>query len=190
MQNCIIVHGMPLKDMYYDPTTASPSNYHWIPWLQKQLIIRNILTQTPEMPRPFEPNFQDWKATLEQFSISEDTILIGHSGGAGFIARWLSEQKDIRVNQVILVAPWLDLDKQRTGNFFDGTVDPAIASRTKKLSMIYADNDDAIILKSVELIKQTVENIHVKELQGLGHFSHWDMPSPEFPQLLEELDLK
>ena len=187
MKNAIIIHGMPLKQMFYDETTASPSNYHWLPWLQKQLIIREIDTQTPEMPRPFEPDYIQWSKMFERFEITEDTLLIGHSGGAGFLCRWLSENKNIRVGQVVLTAPWLDLQRQRTGNFFDFSLDPDLVSRTKKVTVVYSDNDDEIILDSVRRIKNEIPCIHLKELHGLGHFSHWDMEKAEFPQLIEVL---
>jgi hypothetical protein len=39
MKNAVLIHGMPSKDEYFDPSAPSLSNAHWFPWLQKQLII-------------------------------------------------------------------------------------------------------------------------------------------------------
>lgn len=38
-KSAIILHGMPSKEEYFSPAYASPSNSHWLPWLQKNLLI-------------------------------------------------------------------------------------------------------------------------------------------------------
>ncbi len=85
MKYAIIIHGMPDKENYFDSKADSQSNCHWLPWLQQQLNINGILSQTPEMPEPYNPDYEKWRGVLEQFKINEDTILVGHSCGAGFI---------------------------------------------------------------------------------------------------------
>ena len=44
MKTAIIIHGMPSKEEYFDVNGASQSNKHWIPWIQKHLILNNTLT--------------------------------------------------------------------------------------------------------------------------------------------------
>lgn len=107
MKTAIILHGMPSKKEYYNPSSKAQSNKHWFPWIQRQLILRDILAQTPELPEPYEPVYEKWCSIFDQFKIDEETILIGHSCGAGFLVRWLSEHK-VNVSKVILVAPFLD----------------------------------------------------------------------------------
>lgn len=104
MKNAIIIHGMPSREEYYDPANLAPSHNHWFSWLQHQLLLNGILTQTPEMPEPYNAKYNDWSSVIEQFKIDKNTILVGHSLGAGFLVRWLSEQK-IEVGRVVLVAP-------------------------------------------------------------------------------------
>lgn len=107
MKTAIILHGMPDKEDYFEPTADAESNCHWLPWLQRQLIVKNILAQTPEMPEPYSPNYEKWCSVFNQFTVSEETNLIGHSCGGGFLLRWLSENKQ-KVGKVALVAPWID----------------------------------------------------------------------------------
>ncbi len=57
MKTAIIVHGMPPKEEYFNSAYPSQSNKHWIPWIQKQLILNGILAQTPEMPEPYDPDY-------------------------------------------------------------------------------------------------------------------------------------
>jgi len=84
MKTALILHGKPSKEGYYDPNRQSQSNEHWIPWLQHQLLIRDILTQTPELPKPYEPVYKDWLGVFGQFEVNEESILIGHSAGGAF----------------------------------------------------------------------------------------------------------
>ncbi len=60
MNNDIIIHGSCDKEEYFSDKYPSLSNSHWIPWLQKQLLINNIFTQTPEMPASYNPDYKKW----------------------------------------------------------------------------------------------------------------------------------
>jgi predicted alpha/beta hydrolase family esterase len=186
MRTAVSVHGMPLRNMYFDPSTASPSNYHWIPWLQKQLLLRGVLAQAPEMPSPFEPSFDAWGRIFGSQPIDQDTTLVGWSGGGGFLLRWLSEHADARVRKVVLVAPWIDPSRERTDTFFDFAISPDLPSRSGDLVVFYSDNDDPSIKQSVQTIVHAAPAARVRVFH-LEHFGHWDMPLPEFPELLEEI---
>jgi predicted alpha/beta hydrolase family esterase len=189
MKNAIILHGGPSKDGYYDPTTPSESNSHWLPWLQKQLIVKDILAATPEVPFSYDRNWQVWQKEVERFDITPETILVGHSTGAGFWIKYLSINKDLHVDRVVLVAPWTDPFQEHTKNFFDDfDIDPDFASRVKNgVTVFYSDDDQADILKTVEILREQAKNIDYKEFHGYGHFCMKDMKTDAFPELLEEI---
>lgn len=129
MKTAIILHGMPEQNEYYDPQRPASSNCHWLPWIQKQLLLMNVVAQTPEMPVPFNPEYSAWKIMFERFSLDENTFLIGHSCGAGFIVRYLSENT-VKVGKVVLVAPWIDPDHYLDTGMFDFKIDENIVQRT------------------------------------------------------------
>ena len=187
MRYAIIVHGKPGKKEYYDPNRPSSSNYHWIPWLQKQLQINEISTQTPEMPHAFEPNYEVWAKEFERYEITPNTILAGHSCGGGFLIRWLSEHKRVTVGKMILVAPWIDPDREETTDFFEFKLDPSIAKRTKNFTIFYSDNDHKSVAKTVQILKDKVIGCEFKEFHDYGHFTQEDMKTPEFPELIKAL---
>lgn len=187
MKNAVIIHGKPSKEEYDDPDLPSPSNYHWIPWLQRQLGLKGVLAQTPEMPRPWQPDYQSWKQEFERFELSPETILVGHSCGDGFMVRWLSEHKEVKPGVVALVAPWLDPDKRLKNDFFDFELDPQLAHRAKKFIIVASDNDAPDIKESINRLQEKVPGLIYKELHNMGHFTVMSMPGPEFPQLLKEL---
>jgi len=188
MKNAIIVHGKPGEEEYYSEEYPSSSNFAWIPWLQKQLIIKDIKADTPEMPHAYEPQYELWKTEFERFNITPETILVGHSCGGGFLVRWLSENKDVMVDKVILVSPWIDPEKENKYDFFRGfEIDPTLSSRANKIIAYTSDNDFEHCKESVGVIKETVPEIEVREFIGMGHFIPMHMKSNEFPELVEDI---
>ncbi len=186
MNRAIILHGMPSKNEYYDSNRAnSQSNSHWIPWLQQQLCQHDILTQTPEMPSPFAPDYIAWKKEFEKLCIDEDTILVGHSCGGGFIIRWLSESPENRVKKVILIAPWFDVEGEYP-NMFNFSFRQDISLQAKKgIDVLYSTNDQKTVQLSIEKLHKLVNDINYHEFINYGHFTFGSMKTQEFPELLQ-----
>lgn len=184
MQNAVIVHGMPSKEEYYNPNLLSMSNLHWLPWLQSQLIKKDIQADTPEIPHAFSPQWEVHCREVERFTIGQNTILVGHSCGGGFLLRYLSERKNLKVGKVILVAPWLDPDKDNTGSFFDFSIDPSLIKRTDGLTIFHSDNDMGNVIKSVAMIREALPEAEYREFHNYGHFTFNTMQTQEFPELL------
>lgn len=187
MKNAIIIHGKPTKEEFYDKSTPSESNAHWLAWLQSQLIKRDIPTVTPEMPRPYQPKWDEWVREMERYDIGPETMLVGHSCGGGFLVRYLSERPKLHVGKVVLVAPWLDPDETIKGDFFDFQIDSKLAGRTDGLVVYCADNDMGNVLKSVAEIRQKIDGVQYREFKGYKHFCYEDMGTEKFPELLSEL---
>jgi len=186
MKNAILLHGKPGEKEYYDTSTPSCSNYHWFPWLQKQLIVEGIKTDTPEVPEAYNPQYQLWVKEVERFEITPETILVGHSCGGGFWVRYLSERPELKVGKVVLVAPSLGLNWDDR-SFFDYKIDPNVVSRTKGVTIITSDNDKPATLDAVEIFKKEIKDVQISLLKGMGHFTHKDMDTSEFPELLQEI---
>ncbi len=178
---------MPSREDHFNPDLPAASNYHWLPWLQKQLIVRGYAAHTPEMPNAWAPDYSIWQKEFERFDINSQTILVGHSCGGGFIVRWLSENKNLQVGKVVIIAPWLDPKRTNTTNFFDFQIDPNLASRTDGLTIFNSDDDEKDIQDSVDHIRKTVINLKYQQFHKYGHFCITDMSTSEFPELIETL---
>jgi predicted alpha/beta hydrolase family esterase len=185
MKTAILLHGMPTEDEYLDEKGDAQSNSHWFPWLQQQLLAHGILAQTPELPDACNPNYEKWKLVFDQFVVDEETILVGHSAGAGFLVRWLSEE-DARVGKVILVAPWLD-PHHKQGELFNFELDAAVPERTKGLTIFISNDDDPEMLSAVSLLSGAWPAATVIKMEGRGHFTLEDMGTREFPELKEAI---
>jgi predicted alpha/beta hydrolase family esterase len=185
MNRAIILHGIHSKREYYEIGVDSPSNSHWLPWLQQQLCRHDILAQTPEMPRPFIPNYGDWKDEFERLRPDDNTILIGHSCGGGFLVRWLSENPDRTVLKMVLVAPWLDIEKE-SFPLFDFSLRRDIAAQCKRgIDLLYSTNDNISMQLTLEHLRDKVDGLRCHEFVDYGHFRVSDMNTREFPELLQ-----
>ena len=187
MKNAIILHGRPDKEEYYSDEFPSASNFHWLPWLQKQLLIRDIKADTPEVPHAYAPDWAIWKTEFERFDVTPDTVLIGHSNGGGFLVRWLSENPDVKVSKLILVAPSFNEGNHTDGNFFDFEIDPAISERVDQVTIFNGLKDHPSVHESVEKIMRQIDGVKLIEFPELEHFCVEDMKSEKFTELLEEI---
>ncbi len=190
MNKAILVPGRPDKEEYYDPNAPTNSDNHWFPWLAKQLQVHDVFAVTIEPPRPWQPRYDDWKKEFERFDVDQDTILVGHSCGGGFLVRWLSEHPTVDVGKVVLVAPWLNPDNNPvsdTADFFEFTIDAELVGHTKGVTIFNSDNDSESIHTSVAILRDKIKAVNYREFRAYGHFCKEDMHTTEFHELLEEL---
>lgn len=189
MSSAILIHGWTNKGEYYNPDRPTPSNDHWFPWLTKQLVLNDIDTVSIEMPNSYYPEYSVWKRELERYDIDENTILVGHSCGGGFLVRWLSETNK-RVDKVILVAPWLGYDvgdEPFDESFFDFEIDPKLLTKANKIAILVSDDDLESIHKSVVDIQNVLPTVSIRRFVDKGHFTIGSLGGEAFPELLKEV---
>ena len=186
MKTAIILHGKPSKEGYYNPDRGAQSNEHWLPWIQRQLLLKDYLAQALELPEPYDPNYKKWLSVFERFNVDRNTILIGHSRGGTFLIRWLSENK-IKTGKVALVAPSLQQDKGVEHGFFDFKIDRDFPSRTKSVTVFYSTDDSKSVLETVDFLKKNTEGIEYQKFTDKGHFTFNDMDTVKFPELKKAL---
>lgn len=188
VMNAILIPGMPDKDEHYDATRPSNSEDHWFSWLKRQLILKDIHAVSIEPPFPFRPRYEEWKREFERFDVTPETILVGHSCGGGFLVRYLSEHKDLRVGKVALVAPWTNPDNYEasdTADFFDFEIDPTFPERATGVTVFISSDDSTSVVKTVEILEQQVAGLELRRYEDKGHFCLEDLGTEEFPELLD-----
>lgn len=186
MKNAILLHGLPSKEEYYNPTRPSASNAHWFSWLQNQLLINDIETHTPEVFKVYEASWEDWVKEIERYDLNENTTVVGHSMGGGFWVRYLSEHPNLKIDKAILVAPWLNVSHEYDINFFDFKPNPELLNQANKFVVFSSDNDSLDVKNSVDFLKSLYPSLNVKEFHNFGHFTYGSMKTEEFPELLSE----
>ena len=183
MKKAIIIHGWTKFEDWKQLDRPSPSNEVFIPWLSKQLMVREIHPIAIEMPNSYAPNYEIWKKELERFELDEETILVGWSCGGGFLLRYLSEN-NIRVRKLVLLSPWIgtfdnDIDKYEFDeSFFDFNLSENIYERVlEDIILLEAEYEVKEVLMSIEKIKSKLKNINYKIVEGSGrHFFEENQP--------------
>lgn len=188
MRNAIILHGKPSEQRYNNPGLAKPHDANWLPWLRDRLIESGVEVAIPKFPKPYFPEYSAWVQEFETYRVDESTGLIGHSTGADFILRWLSENRAVAVERVVLVAPWHDI-AGKYGEFSKYSLDPELAQRVGRISIFNSLDDSEAIQANVHRLHEELPQSHIVEVNGFGHFMLGNnMTSQEFPELLAELE--
>lgn len=185
MKQVLIFHGTCGEDEYYSSDFPSLSNSHWMPWLQKELLKKGYLAQTPEILYAFNPTYEKYSAEINRYQLDEETVLVGHSCGAGFLLRYLSEN-NVKLKKVILIAPWLDPLREQTTDMFEFKLNQNLVNRSGQLVIYNSSNDDDSIKESLKIIQNEISGFKLKNFKNYGHFCYKDI-GPQFPELLEEV---
>lgn len=185
MKNAIILHGLSSKSEYYDPEYPTGSNSHWLPWLQKHLMIHDVRADTPEVPFVYEPKWPVWAKEVERFDITSQTTLIGHSMGGGFWVGYLSKHPDIFIDKLVLVAPWTNVGREKDISFFDFEMDPGIAKRVNEIIILNSDDDRRLVHDTVAFLQKKLPSATIESFHGYGHFTLKSMKTSAFPELLD-----
>ena len=97
-RRAIIFHG-----------TGAQPGWIWYPWLADRLRTRGYDVETPHHPGTnVEPIASFLPTVLAAHTFDEDTVLVGHSGGAALLLALL-EHLDVTVAQAVLVAGYSTL---------------------------------------------------------------------------------
>lgn len=92
-RNAIIFHG-----------TGAEPGWIWYPWLAKRLEARGYRVEVPHHPGTnVEPIDTFLPKVLRAHRFDQDTVLVGHSGGAALLLAVL-ERLEVTVAQAVLVA--------------------------------------------------------------------------------------
>lgn len=152
MNNYIIIHG----------SFGSPSG-NWFPWLKKELEIRKLKVDVPEMPIGVgNQNYDNWSKVLDNLSINENTTIIAHSIAPVFVCKYLINKK-IDVKKLIFVCGfnnYLGIDKD-----YDAVNEPMfinnlgdIKNYCNNIICFYSDNDPYVKYDVEKEFADTVTN--------------------------------
>jgi len=186
-KNCIIIHGCPTdEEKAMNPKTRTYDK-HWIPWTKKELESKGMKTETPLMPLPWNPVYENFKKEFEKYNVNESTVLVGTSCGCTFLVRWLGETQR-KISRLILVAPWKIEEgaSEFKKAFYEFPIDLSIRDRVKEIVMFTSNNEAEDGKKGLKMFHDAIGG-KIINLPNYGHYLLRDMGTEEFPKLINEI---
>lgn len=181
--NLVFCHGVMGPDEDWNHRTYHQSK-GWKHWLQFSTEFEHdVVMQIPEFPHAHAllMKYDDWEKIMQYQDINDDTVLIGHSAGGGFVLKYMARHPDLKVRQIVLVAPWVDAeDFQPNGFYKDFKLDNSIVAQAKNgIDLLISDDDMPHIKSSFDKIIKNMSDIRVHQFTGRGHFV-----APELPEIM------
>ncbi|MFA5773341.1 MAG: alpha/beta hydrolase [Candidatus Paceibacterota bacterium] len=159
---------------------------YWINWLSLRLK-NKYQVLIPQMPCEKNAKYEEWKIWFKKyfdFIKDKNPILIGHSLGAIFLLKYLSENNfPKKIYQLHLVAPAIfddGLGPEKLSTFKLNVKNiKKIRRKCKELHLWHSKDDDICIFKNSEFIKSIISNANFHIFKNKGHFKQ-----PAFPEIL------
>jgi len=141
----------------------------------------------PKMPNPSNAKYNEWKIIFNKISklLEKNVILIGHSLGAIFLIKYLSENKfPKKILATLLISPPYDDDgmEESLGDFILPKSLNKLNNQGGKI-FIYQSKDDPVVPYShLEKYKKALPNAIIREFKNREHFNQ-----PKFPELIKDI---
>ncbi len=145
----------------------------------------------PSMPNKQNARYIEWKVWFEKLIalMDDGVILIGHSLGGAFLAKYLSTERcPRRIGAVFLIAPCYDEQSKNDGRreylgAFLPPKDKRLFSEQAGKIFLYHSKDDAIVpFSSLADYQEDLPMAIVQIFENRGHFL-----GEEFPELVDAI---
>jgi predicted alpha/beta hydrolase family esterase len=141
----------------------------------------------PEMPNKMNAKYREWEIWFEKYApfLRNGVILIGHSLGASFLLRYLS-QKDLPVELgglYLIAAPFFTESTEEGGDFcFVEAQLPSIAQKVEKMVLIQSKDDKVVPFSHFERLTEVFPKAEHMIFDDRGHFNQ-----ESFPELIAHI---
>lgn len=135
----------------------------------------------PVMPNKTNAKFAEWKMWLEKISpfVKDGVILVGHSLGGMFLAKYLSENKfPKKVGALFFVAAPHN-NSGEIGDFVLPSSLEGVGTQVSKIYLFYSKDDKVVPFVEHEAYQKQLPNAQVLVFEDRGHFNQ-----PEFPEIV------
>jgi len=141
----------------------------------------------PKMPNNMNARYSEWKIWFEKMIpfFDKEIILVGHSLGGLFIAKYLSENQFPKkiLSTFLISAPYDDKDSGESLVDFELKNDLGNLQKQGGNIVLYHSEDDRIVpFADLKKYRKLLPNAEVKIFKNRGHFQQ-----EEFPELIEDI---
>lgn len=134
----------------------------------------------PRMPNPQYARYREWSVWFEKLlpHLKDDVLLIGHSLGGSFVAKYLSEHEvGVRVRATFLVAAPFESDGGRRLVEFDIENDLALFARQGGAIFLYHSEDDPVVeFEEYRKFERLLPHARIRTFSDRQHFNGDSLP--------------
>ena len=141
---------------------------------------------TPQMPTKINAKYTEWKIVFGKMIpfLGDDAILIGHSLGGIFLAKYLAQNTlPKKINTLILLAAPFNTEGIHEESLGDFILPPSlkkITEQVKNVCLIYSKDDKVVPFKQVNKYKKALPGSKTLIFTDRNHFNQ-----ETFPELLK-----
>jgi predicted alpha/beta hydrolase family esterase len=193
-QTILVIHGGTAFDTYeeywkylesIELTKEKINKIDWKDNLQKELPEFEVLY--PKMPNSRNSRYLEWKLWFEKtfHLLTDEVILIGHSLGGIFLAKYLSENSfPKKIKQLHLVAACYDTEviKDSLVDFALTRTVENIQDKVEKIFLYQSKDDTSVAYQDALKYKRDLPNAALFMFEDRGHFT-----GVKIPELIENI---
>jgi hypothetical protein len=198
-QQIIAIHGGDSFSTYGEYLRSLWWNIprlHWLSFLNtKKRGWKSRLAETlgseyevilPRMPHPQNAKYNEWKVQFETMipSTQDGVILVGHSLGASFLAKYLAENDfPKKIKATFLVSGPYDTDSGRVlAHFNIASSLENLQKQGGKLFLYHSEDDSVVAFSELAKFEKELPSAIVRVFKDRAHFNQ-----EEFPELVEDI---
>ncbi|MCL5006741.1 MAG: alpha/beta hydrolase [Patescibacteria group bacterium] len=196
-QQVIIIHGGDsfashkeylsfLRGFKIDFEKYKAGGHDWKRDLYKDLG-KNFDVYLPQMPNKTNARYLEWKLWFDKFLpyLKRNVVLIGHSQGGIFLAKYLSENKlPKKIGGVFLIAAPYD-EQDADYSLADFKLPKSLAilqSQARKIFLYHSKNDDVVPFANLKKYENSLPDAAIRTFKSRGHFNQ-----ATFPELVKDI---
>ncbi len=190
-QQILLIHGgttYESYDKYFESLKNKTPRLEWIlskrDWkneLQDQLG-ENFAVYTPQMPNKQNSQYEEWKLLFEKIVelLDDNFILIGHSLGAIFLVKYLSENEvDKKIKKTFLIGTPFDdegMDEEPLRSFLRKGSLKTFEKQAGEVFFYHSEDDFAVPFGHLAKYKKELPNANIRAMKNRNHFLQESIP--------------
>jgi len=155
----------------------------WKPWIRK-MFQEDYEVITPQMPNKTNCKYDEWKLWFEKFVpfLNDEVILIGHSQGGIFLAKYLSENQFPKKIKAVMLAAAVYYKDSEGYPVLSFSLPATLNLQTDKIFLYHSKDDPAVPFSALEQYQKALPNAVARVFEDRKHINQ-----EEFPELLEDI---
>ena len=138
----------------------------------------------PQMPNKTNAQYDEWKLWMDKIIpfLNDDVIMIGHSLGGAFVAKYLSENKfPKKIKGVFLVSAVYDKDSDGY-SLVSFSLPGKLNLQTENIYLHHSKDDPVVPFSTLNKFEKALPQAHSRMFEDRKHINQ-----EEFPELVKDI---